>query len=209
MLFARCTSLEMDSNEERIAIALRKQKEQEAAEERKRMQKEISMQRKERERMMGSGRSISGGFGGGGMGSGIGSGSGGYSDQPQLQKEAAPAPAPVRKPRSGGMKLSKKSEDKGDDLMAQMMAEGAISSGSRGRKAGGPGPSAGPSSPIELVISETVDVQMNRDGGLETFEVKGDLTLTVTDQDSAQLRVEVELVRMEAVVNFVFVNTLR
>eukprot|EP01050_Picozoa_sp_SAG11_P003204 SAG11_NODE_176_length_13359_cov_10.862142_5_plen_346_part_00 len=193
------TSLEMDSNEERIAIALRKQKEQEAAEDAKRRQADITRMRKEREASMRAGGRIGmGGMGSGGMGSGgMGGGGGGgraYSDQPVIQTAPEPAPAPARV-RAGGMKLGgKKAEKQGDDLLEQMMAEGSISSGrsKRGGRGGGAGPAAA-TMPIDLSVNETIDVLMNRDGGLESFEVKGDLSLTVAEEDSAQLQVQLEL----------------
>ena len=34
---------------------------------------------------------------------------------------------------------------------------------------------------IQLTVDEKVVVSMNRDGGLESMEVKGDLTLLITD----------------------------
>ena len=178
------TALEMDSNEERIAIALRKQKEQEAAEDAKRRQADITRMRREKEAAMRSGRggsyagggggggSIGGGMGGGGGAGGGGGGGAGYSEQPQLQKAQAPAPAPQRK-RQGGMKLGKSAVDtKGDDLLQQMMAEGAISTG-RNKSRGGVPAAAASESPVDLCVSETIDVLLNRDGGLESFEVSG------------------------------------
>jgi hypothetical protein len=186
------TALEMDSNEERIAIALRRQKEAEAAEETKRRQADITRQRKEREAMQRRG----GGAPGGGMGSMGGGGGGGggsiggdqsHYDTPVIQK-TAPAPAPA--PRAArGMKLGKKPEKNNDELMQQMMAEGGMSSGRPAAKAGPAAPTTG----VVIELKEVVDIELNKDGGLEMMEVKGELQLEVSEDDSAQLKIEVDL----------------
>eukprot|EP01048_Picozoa_sp_COSAG05_P001714 COSAG05_NODE_59_length_23169_cov_37.393698_6_plen_515_part_00 len=187
------TSLEMDSNEERIAIALRKQKEAEAKEEVKRRQADIQRQRKDREAQQRRGGG--GGIGGGGSGVG-GGGMGGDShyDTPVIQK-TAPAPAPQRA-RAGGMKLGRKPQASSDDLMDQMMKEGGIapSGGGPKRSAGGGAPaSAAAASGVTLHVQETVDLELNKDGGLERMEVKGDLTLEVADQESACCAIRLDM----------------
>jgi hypothetical protein len=183
------TALEMDSNEERIAIALRRQKEAEAEEERKRRQKDIERQRKERESHQRGGMG-GGGMGGGGMGGGMGSGGGDQShyDTPVIQKSnPAPAPAPARR---GGMKLGKKPTEDNDALMQQMMSESPSMGGARpGAKAKASAPTTG----ITIELKETVDIDLNKDGGLEHMEVKGELQLEVTDEESAQLKIMVDL----------------
>jgi len=191
------TALEMDSNEERIAIALRRQKEAEAAEETKRRQADITRQRKEREQMQrrgGGGGIGGGGMGGGGMGGGGGvGGDQSHYDTPVIQKtQPAPAPAPRR---GGGMKLGKKAGAGGkskDDLMEQMMAETGMAAPGKPGAAKSAGPSA-PSAGVTIGIAETLDIRLNKDGGVENMEVKGELHLEVSDEDSAQLRIEVDV----------------
>ena len=90
------------------------------------------------------------------------------------------------------MKLGKKPMQKtNDDLMEQMMAEGGMAAGggTKAAKAGKAAPTAG----VVIELKETVDIELNKDGGLEMMEVKGELQLEVSDEESAQLKIEVDL----------------
>ena len=50
-----------------------------------------------------------------------------------------------------------------------------------------------PQQPVMLVVAEKVSAKMTRDGMLDSFEVKGSLTLTARDDDSANCAVQLKL----------------
>ena len=50
-----------------------------------------------------------------------------------------------------------------------------------------------PQHPIMLVVSEKVSARMTRDGMVDSFEVKGSLTLTARDEESAKCSVQLKL----------------
>jgi hypothetical protein len=135
---------------------------------------------------------MGGGMGSGGMGGGMGGGGsmGGdqsHYDTPVIQKSnPSPAPAPARR---GGMKLGKKPAESNDALMQQMMSETGAARPGASAKAKASAPSTG----VTIELKETVDIELNKDGGLEHMEVKGELQLEVTEEDSAQLKIMVDM----------------
>jgi hypothetical protein len=100
-----------------------------------------------------------------------------------------------------GMKLggvtSKMGAGKSNSLMAAMAAEdnlfggatlGPTANAAFDLAAPTAKPTAAPSTPLTLVLEEKVTVQMNREGAVESAEVKGTLTLTAnTDAGTAAL----------------------
>ena len=88
------------------------------------------------------------------------------------------------------MSLGKKTMGGGASLLQQLVDTGEVDDAPLGMpgKPSGPG-AAGGGAPanramneaIQLTVDEKVVVSMNRDGGLESMEVKGDLTLLITD----------------------------
>ena len=90
-----------------------------------------------------------------------------------------------------GMALGKKKMGGGASLLQQLVDTGEVDDAPMGMpgKPAGPAGGAGGAAPanrvmsdaIQLTVDEKVVVSMNRDGGLESMEVKGDLTLLITD----------------------------
>eukprot|EP00978_Attheya_sp_CCMP212_P004456 scaffold9725_cov45-Attheya_sp.AAC.1 len=119
-------------------------------------------------------------------------GAGGY-DPYGYQKESAPEPEEPRVVKKG-MKLGGGGgAAKKDSLMAAMAKEdnffpmgGKKTDMGLGAKISAP--SAAPSAPVTLVLEEKISVSMNREGSVESAEVKGTLSLTAnTDLGSIAL----------------------
>ena len=206
------TNLLMDSHEEKVHLALKQSKEDAAKDEMRRQAKNI----KERQMQQLRQNFVSGqGLGGGGpMGGMQGFGGGGDPNQGGLfqgfggeqsnnnydQQFQAPAPAaPVHQPPkvvAKGMKLGGMgAAGKKDSLMAAMAMEDNLLPAAKGGDAFGLGFGLGaapapapviPSTPLTLVLEEKISVAMNREGAIESCEVKGTLTLTAnTDAGTA------------------------
>ncbi|KAG0361576.1 Coatomer subunit delta [Podila minutissima] len=198
---------EMDSQEEKIQEMIEKNKEREAKEELKRRAKMLDLQRKEQRKNMGG---MGGGYGQGGMGGGygqsMGGGYGGQSgmggmggmggqnyDSPtpsmddNLSKFSNPAPkAPATKAR--GMQLGRKQNN--TDLFESLRSEVESEAPAPAQQYQAQASQAAYSAPqepaihmesVHVHIEEKISVVANRDGGLESMEVKGDLMLRVSD----------------------------
>ncbi|EGD77850.1 coatomer subunit delta [Salpingoeca rosetta] len=181
------TYTEMESHDEQIFKMRQKAKEREAKDIMKRKAKALQ---KERER----GR----GFGSTGM-SGMGSAS--FMPQqdvaPVAPSVAAPSTptqrsAPAKKP-GRGMKLGGKS--KGKDFVDALIQEGEevapdtadIIAPSKTQAAA---PVATPNrESVHLAADEKITLEANRDGGLEHMEVKGTLTVFVSDPEVTRIRI--------------------
>lgn len=214
------TNLLMDSHEEKIHLALKQSKEEQAKEEMKRQVKNIrERQMAQLKHNLGGGSGhgppMGGmeGFGGGGRPS-----QGGFLDgfNPQMQQMQQQAqyenpyaqfqtPAPVAEaPKvlaKSGMKLGagKIGGGKKDSLMAAMAAEDnlfPIASSAAATKnvfdlGAAPVKAAAPSTPLSLVMEEKIAVTMNREGAVESCEVKGTLTLTANTDAGAMALVAI------------------
>lgn len=202
------TNLLMDSHEEKVHLALKQSKEDAARDEMRRQAKEIEGRKVQQMRQnfvsgqgLGDGMpSGMQGFGGGGDGGGgmfaqQGFG-GGQADQYDFQS-STPAPAPAPQPPkvvAKGMKLGGMGPaGKADSAMAAMAAEDNFMPVAKGGNAFGfdlgappaPAPVA-PSTPLTIVLEEKITVGMNREGSIESCEVKGTLTVTAnTDAGTA------------------------
>lgn len=198
------TNLEMDSHEEKIAVMMEEKKKEDARKAMEEKATEIKKRQMEnfKANMMGEGgggvqQGGMQGFGGGGVTSGYES----YQAPPpssSYQYNATPkATVPVDEgPRvvAKGMKLGGMGgTKKKDNLMAGIAMEdnfsllGAKKSGSDalGLSSAAPSPSTAPSTPLTLALEEKYTVAMNREGGIESCELKGTLTLTAnTDAGS-------------------------
>jgi hypothetical protein len=201
------TFLEMDSHEEKIWMMVEKNKQREAKEEAKRRQHQIERERAEAAR---SGRGFGGGMGGGmGSGSGFGARSGGgypgaygsahggeYEEPAVVPRPSPPSAASgsegVAAPKRG-LQLKKASAK--EQILRQIEAEtpGAAPAPSSTAASGGPAAgaaaSAAPSTQLVVSIEEKLVVQLNREGGLENMEVKGDLSVQVNDPERGRVRV--------------------
>lgn len=186
--------LEMDSHEEKIQEIIERNKELEANEERKRRAKQLEQQRKEIQKRGGS----QPGFGSGGYSS--------VSSRPTYT-EAPSAPTQptfeskltksASAPRGKGMTLGKKTKQadlfeavRGEAEAAPLMntyvapveaEEPAIRQRSLDTES------------IHIKVTEHLSAKANRDGGIESLEVKGDLTLLISDRDQGKVRVLCEL----------------
>ena len=205
------TFLEMESHEERIQEIIARNKELEASEERKRKAKQLEMQRKEMSRAARAGS---------GMGGSVPR-TPAYPTYNAPTPAAAP-PMPdtydsytaaknqtFGKPlasRGKGMQLGKK---KGANSMFDQVRGDLGPEETNAPLAGVPTPAApsiqpslptqAPSAaatssePIHITVAETLSARLSREGALETFEVKGDLQLRISDPSLTQIRLDVAL----------------
>lgn len=187
--------LEMDSHEEKIQEIIEKNKELEANEERKRRAKQLDQQRKELVRRGGSQTGSSSMH------------SGGYSSvssrSTYVESSAPSQPAFESKlsktssaPRGKGMALGKKSKQ--SDLFEAVRGEAEAAP-----LLSAPTPvyeeekvqpqRAIDTESIHVKLSETLTAKANRDGGIESMELKGDLTLLISDREQGKVKVLCDL----------------
>mmetsp|Transcript_7083 Transcript_7083/g.14486 ORF Transcript_7083/g.14486 Transcript_7083/m.14486 type:complete len:550 (-) Transcript_7083:32-1681(-) len=132
---------------------------------------------------------------------------GGFNDSPYAHL-AAPAPVPEgpKVIAKGGMKLGGggggglsmgglggKSSlgGGGNKFMAQMAQEENIDLGSAFDLSAKKKPAAPPSTPLTLALEEKITVNMNREGAVDSCEVKGTLTLTANTDVGAMAAITV------------------
>ncbi|KAG0305120.1 hypothetical protein BGZ98_004579 [Dissophora globulifera] len=205
---------EMESHEEKIQEMIEKNKEREAKEELKRRAKQLDLQRREQKKAMGGmgggygqgmgggyGQSSPMGFGGqagmGGMGGmsgmgGMGSSQGFDSPSPSTDDNVSKFSSAPKMPatKARGMQLGRKQNNV--DLMESLRSEAEAVNVAQQQAPAQPSYSAPvePAFPMESVhvhIEEKITVVANRDGGLESMEVKGDLMLRVSDPARAKI----------------------
>ncbi|KAH8094738.1 hypothetical protein BXZ70DRAFT_992132 [Cristinia sonorae] len=197
-------NLEMESHEEKIQEIIARNKEAEAKEELKRRAKQLEMQRREQQR-----RAAAGGPSGG-PGSYLGGGISGYQpvpqrfDAPSPARTASPAPSSLRPPafKSGGMKLgSKKSRQSelldalgGEALFSEDMSIPPSPSGTPEPAAAAVPKETRGSLPavtaesVHAVVRETVNLELAREGGLNSLELKGDMNLQISDASLTRVK---------------------
>lgn len=198
--------LEMESHEEKIQDIIARNKEAEAKEELKRRAKQLEMQRREQQR-----RTASGGPSGGSY---LGGGVTGYAPVPQRfdaapspVRTASPAPSSLRGPafKGSGMKLGSK-KTRQSELLDALGSEALLSEDMS--TPGTPAASHTPELPVvasapkndrgslppvnaesvHVVIRETINAEIVRDGGLNNMELKGDMNLHISDPALARLK---------------------
>ncbi|KAJ2413821.1 coatomer subunit delta, partial [Coemansia sp. IMI 209128] len=213
------TIMEMESHEEKIQDIIDRNKEREAKQELKRKAKMFEEQRRLATKH-GLAEPSLGGIGSGSVGSILGGGRMGGSYEPLLSREpetirsfASASPAPMSSPsfasNARGMKLGRK--PKGADVMGAMRNEIDLSQNlaeqltiseqtpGYGSSVAAPvvAPVAAPTmaladmKAVHVQIEEHITAIVNRDGGLEQMEVKGDLSLIVTDEACSVVQVGV------------------
>ena len=149
----------------------------------------------------------------------------GFQEQQQQQQDYAPSgfdpsrfgnsaaevPSAPKVLAKKGMKLGGMGGAKKDNMMAAMAAEdGFMSLG--GGKGGALGdafglgapvqaPVAAPTTPLTLALEEKITAQMNREGGVESCEVKGTLTLTANTDVGALAVVNVNKAQIPSAFN--------
>ncbi|KAJ2611298.1 coatomer subunit delta [Coemansia sp. RSA 1365] len=207
------TIMEMESHEEKIQDIIQRNKEREAKEELKRHAKMVDQQRREAAKR-GIVDPTMGGMGS--SGSMLGGGRMGSSYEPLLSNE----PEPVREfaaassagssmpsiaSNARGMRLGRK--PKGADLMGAMRDEVDLTQSlidnmsiSDHASAQAPGTAAAAAIPmksavdmkgVKVQIEEHITAVVNRDGGLEQMEVKGELALIIFDDSYSNVRLNV------------------
>ncbi|CAG8647558.1 12369_t:CDS:10, partial [Acaulospora morrowiae] len=178
---------EMESHEEKIQEIIAKNKEQEAKEELKRRAKQLEMQKKEMLKRGGNPF---------GFGQAINRPSS-YAE-PQVQQTfdenirptfSSSSSAPSSS-KTKGMQLGKK--QKGDVLFEAVKSEDGLEEPIE--KVNTRGTSSIPMESVHISITEKISLQVNRDGGLENLEVKGDMELTISDPNMTRIKISVRAV---------------
>lgn len=188
-------NIEMESHEEKLSLMIRQSKEREARDKAKEKEKEIA--RTKGGKLGGMGASMPGPditpssvtiptSSDTSMGMGMGGSMGMGGDMGR--------PAPYVKPVKQGMGMSlgkKKGGPAGASLLQDLVDSGEVDAGDSlapgapvagGAVAGGAPPQQrAMTEPIQLTVDEKITLTMSRDGGVEGMEVKGDLTLLITD----------------------------
>jgi len=195
------TFTEMDSHEEKVFQAVRQTQEREAKESAKRKAKELEQARREAAR---KGQKPPGFGGHGSSANSISSSSSPDIGKSEAKAAAAPepvAPAPTRvKPSSTGkaMKLGSKSKDV-DSFVDQLKSEGQVvaevkKSSASTSKSSTPAPATSviPSEAVHLRLEEKINLSARRDGALQSFEVSGVLSLRISEEKSAKLKILVD-----------------
>ncbi|KAF2202484.1 hypothetical protein GQ43DRAFT_392043 [Delitschia confertaspora ATCC 74209] len=190
------TFLDMESHEERIQEIIARNKELEASEERKRRAKQLEMQRKEMSRntRMGGGPARTPQYPT-------------YTpsipttvpdtyDSYEAEKKKAAKPMPIR---GKGMQLGKKNkttnifEQVAGDLPPE--SEPLVSSP---KTAAAAAPASARQSTsldrdaVHITTNEYISARLDREGLLKSFEVKGDLSLKITDPALTQVKLELQ-----------------
>jgi coatomer subunit delta len=207
------TFLDMESHEERIQEIIARNKELEASEERKRKAKQLEMQRKEMSR---AARGGSGSLGGMGRTQSFTpttytpppstpSMTDSYDSYTAAKNEKFSKPMATR---GKGMQLGKKNKT-GSMFEAVRGDLGPEAAESNVPLAGVPTPAAPSIQPnitsptagrssldrdgIHITVAEAISARLSREGALESFEVKGDLQLRISDPSLTQLRLQLGL----------------
>jgi coatomer subunit delta len=218
------TNLLMDSHEEKIHMALKQSKEEQARAEMQRQAKTIKerqMAQLRQNMMQGGITSAMEGFGGGGNPGGTGGFMAGFDSSNAYQQQqgnkgqfnyGAPVPAVPEPPKvlaKGGMKLGGIGTKK-DSLMAAMAAEDNLMPlAPSGAGKGGfdlntapVKPVVTPSTPVSLILEEKITVQMNREGAVDSCELKGTLTFTANTDAGVMAQVLVNKAGLPKNFNF-------
>ena len=212
--------LEMESHEEKIQEIIERNKEMEAKEELKRRAKQLEMQRRDAARRGQMGGNSGGFGSSGGYSAVQQRFEPPPTQAPVqtgFSSSSTPAAKPFK---GKGMQLGKKSKGAdllgamgGDlaaaaaaadeELTAAANAASAAIAASSSAPAARVAPAATPAAidpldllepvhqePVHVVIKERISISGNRDGGLESLEIKGDLLLKITDPSLAKVRVQ-------------------
>ncbi|KXS20873.1 clathrin adaptor, mu subunit [Gonapodya prolifera JEL478] len=189
---------EMESHEEKVAAEIQRNKEKEAKEELNRKAKAMELQRKQAGRS-GVGGGIGGGLGGMGMGMGSfasGFGSSGTTSGGRTQVEP---PQVVSSPKTSakGMQLGRKPQ--ASQLLETLRADEGLQDvasepTSRPNRSAGapvvPGEKYVENDTVHISIDEKISAIIKRDR-VESIEVKGDVTLRVSDSARSRLRLQI------------------
>lgn len=197
------TFLDMESHEERIQEIIARNKELEASEERKRKAKQLELQRKEMSRAArGSGNM-------GGMArapsyptytppASTPTMPDTYDSYTAAKNEKFGKPMPTR---GKGMQLGKK--NKTGSMFEAVRGDLGPEAEASAPLAGVPAPAAAPVQPsvaatsgrasveresVHVTVAEAISAKVSREGAIESFEVKGDLQLRISDSSLTQIK---------------------
>lgn len=132
-----------------------------------------------------------------------------YNPYAALQRPKAPTAVAPKVLAKSGMKLGGMGGAKKDSLISAMAAEDNLFGGAS--KAGGPDfgfgkavapPAAAPSTPLTLSLEEKITVAMNREGAVESCDVKGILNLTANTDAGAAAVIAVNKAQLPTTFNF-------
>jgi hypothetical protein len=189
------TFVEMDSHEEKVYQAVRQTQEKEAKQKMREKAKELQRQRMESQKKGYSGRgdygSSSEGFG---ASASISSSS--SITSPSISEISKPSPTIPKAPSKKGMKLGGKSRDV-DSFVDQLKSEGEkvvpLAPAPTASSAAPVRPKLDiPTDEVHMRIEDKLTVRIGRDGGLQTFELAGLLTLRISDEKFGRIRIHLE-----------------
>jgi len=197
------TFVEMDSHEEKVYQAVRQTQEREAKQKMREKAKELQRQRMEAAKRGGGMGGSGGGYGSDSTRS-MGSSSGVYSgvsvDTPAEPPKPTFSSAPRKPMTSKAMKLGGKSKDV-DSFVDQLKSEGenvandaprsALVSGKQATKAAANQQQI-KTETVHAKLEEKMTVVARRDGGLENMELQGMLTLHITDEAFARIKLQLK-----------------
>jgi len=194
------TFVEMDSHEEKVYQAVRQTQEREAKQKMREKAKELQRARMETAKRGGV---SSGGFGSDNPPRSMGSSSGVYTgvsvDTPAEPPKPTFSAAPRKPLTSKAMKLGGKSKDV-DSFVDQLKSEGehVSSDVTRSSVSSKKTPKAVAGQPqvkaesVHIKLEEKMTVVARRDGGLETMEMHGQLTMRITDESFGRIKLQLK-----------------
>merc|ERR1712117_215640 len=194
------TFVEMDSHEEKVYQAVRQTQEREAKQKMREKAKELQRARMETAKRGGA---SSGGFGSDNPARSMGSSSGVYTgvsvDTPAEPPKPTFSAAPRKPMTSKAVKLGGKSKDV-DSFVDQLKSEGehVSSDVTRSSVSSKKTPKAVAGQPqvkaesVHIKLEEKMTVVARRDGGLETMEMHGQLTMRITDESFGRIKLQLK-----------------
>ncbi|TRY72377.1 hypothetical protein TCAL_04742 [Tigriopus californicus] len=189
------TFVEMDSHEEKVYQAVRQTQEREAKQKMREKAKELHRQKMEIAKRGGRGGPPMSSYGG----------QGGFTPGPNIGDTLStpaepPKPtysAPAKKTtNSKAMKLGGKAKDV-DSFVDQLMSEGVnvmteISAKQQPAASKAPVLPEIPTESVHAKLEEKITVTANRDGGLESMELSGIMTLRITDDQFGRIKLQLQ-----------------
>uniref|UniRef100_A0A1S4H4R7 Coatomer subunit delta n=1 Tax=Anopheles gambiae TaxID=7165 RepID=A0A1S4H4R7_ANOGA len=203
------TFVEMDSHEEKVYQAVRQTQEREAKQKMRERAKELQRQRMEMKKGQSGGRGgvgSAGGFGNTSFGSGGGGGGGISSDSISSLSTPSANIAEISKPAStaskstaprNALKLGGKTRDadtfvdqlknEGEKVVSTPLPTAAASAAAKAKPV-----SDVPMDSVHLRMEDKVVIRIGRDGGLQTFELSGLLSLRISDEKYGRIKVQLD-----------------
>eukprot|EP01087_Luapelamoeba_hula_P000203 TRINITY_DN1012_c0_g1_i1.p1 TRINITY_DN1012_c0_g1~~TRINITY_DN1012_c0_g1_i1.p1 ORF type:complete len:509 (-),score=113.75 TRINITY_DN1012_c0_g1_i1:83-1609(-) len=177
------TFMEMDSHEERIHEMVERDKEREAKIEADKRTAAIEKMRLQQQRSGGGGGYAS--VGSSGMSPMPAYTEARETQEPVVQKETRKPQQNLGSSGTGGLKLQKK-EGSASRFMRDMEKEEGFPVGGTARKDSFQAVAV-QNEPVNIDIIENVNVSMDNEGGLKSFEVKGDLNITINEAEYSRV----------------------